>query len=69
MVVPQKWLVYNGKSHLEMDVLGLPPFQESSKWENHLSMMNPTEMMAMTGIRQKASFQRDHQDYILIISK
>ena len=25
----QKWLVYIGKSHLGMDVLGVPPFQET----------------------------------------
>ena len=27
----QKWLVYNGKSH-QMDDLGVPLFQETSKW-------------------------------------
>ena len=30
MGVPQKWLVYKGKSHLEMDDLGVPLFQETS---------------------------------------
>ena len=27
---PHSWLVYKGKSHLEMDDLGIPPFQETS---------------------------------------
>ena len=30
--VPQKWRFFDGKSHLEMDELGLPPFWETSKW-------------------------------------
>ena len=30
MGVPPKSMVYKGKSHLEMDDLGVPPFQEAS---------------------------------------
>ena len=27
---PPKWMVYNGQSHLEIDDLGVPLFQETS---------------------------------------
>ena len=29
MGVPQQWMVYDGKSHLQMDDLGVPPFMET----------------------------------------
>ena len=45
-----KWLVQKGKSHLEMDDLGVPPFQETSKysapfmfWVQHSVETNPRE--------------------------
>ena len=28
------WMVHKGKSHLEMDDLGVPPFQETSTWQS-----------------------------------
>ena len=35
-----KWMVYKGKSHLEMDDLGVPPCQETSKWQHKYKPAN-----------------------------
>ena len=33
---PQGWMDYNGKSHYLMDDLGVPPFQETSKYDQSM---------------------------------
>ena len=41
MVIPNSWMIFKGKSHLEMDDLGVPLFMETSIWLCQGSLYGP----------------------------